>query len=105
MSEFECKPILLKRAIVLPNNILICTYCNQIGHDNKDCWQYEAEQISNRKHQYYMEKIYYKSGIPEKYWKSGDPVKEFLMNNNINGHRLRMSMERKNKRKYLTIHT
>ena len=97
MSEFECKPILLKRAMVLPNNIIICTYCNQIGHDNKDCWLYETEMVNQKKKQMYIEEILHKSGIPEKYWKSQDPLKEFLMNNSISGHRKRMYLEKRTK--------
>ena len=97
MSEFECKPILLKRAMVLPNNILICTYCNQLGHDNKDCWQYETEMVILKKKQTHIEDILHKSGIPEKYWRSQDPLKEFLMNNSVNGHRMRMYLEKKTK--------
>lgn len=103
MDMHLSRPILLKKSIILYNNLLICTHCNQLGHDNQDCLLYEFEDMNNRKHQNYMEKIYYKSGIPEKYWKSEDPLKEFLMNNNIHGHRLRMYMERKNKRKHLSI--
>jgi hypothetical protein len=104
MSDFENRPILLKRAMVLPNNILICTYCNQIGHDNKECWQYETEMVNLKKKQNCIEDILHKSGIPEKYWKSQDPLKEFLMNNSVNGHRMRMYLEKRTKFKNIIIY-
>ena len=49
MNALESNRIMLKRAMVLPNNILVCTYCNQLGHDNKDCWQYETEMVNLKK--------------------------------------------------------
>lgn len=101
MNALESNRIMLKRAIVLPNNIIVCTYCNQLGHDNKDCWQHETEMVNLKKKQIYIENVLHKSGIPEKYWKSQDPLKDFLMNNSINGHRMRMYLEKKTKFKNL----
>ena len=44
------------------------------------------------------------SKIPEKYWKSQDPLKDFLMNNSVNGHRMRMYLEKRKKFKNIIIY-
>ena len=64
-------------------NHLFCIYCNHYMHTIDECLVKKFDE------QEYENKIK-KSNIPEKYWKSHDPVKSFLMNNSIKGYKNRL---------------
>ena len=86
--------IMLKRNIISLKDLEICEFCNQIGHSETECLLFETEmekEEDEKKERLEKQAIICKklllSGIPLKYWSSGDPVKTFLMNNRITGYR------------------
>ena len=93
MSNTENK-IMLKRKTISLKDLEICDFCNQIGHSETNCLLFETEmerEQDEKKERLKRQKMVCRnlvsSGIPIKYWNSGDPVKTFLMNNRIIGYR------------------
>jgi len=64
-------------------NHLFCIYCYKYMHTIEECLVKKLDE------QQYENKIK-NSNIPEKYWKTEDPVKSFLMNNSIKGYKNRV---------------
>ena len=58
-----------------------CSYCFQIGHSEKDC------RLRT------LHKQFRKSNIPQKYWDKQDPIKCFLLNQNIKSNVVRRTYE------------
>ena len=79
----------MKRANNICLNTVFCTYCHQYMHTYQDCLHRKTD-ISKREYRIKQ------SNIPEKYWKSEDPLKYFLMNNTVRGYSNRVYWENKN---------
>jgi len=89
MELFKMKKIEKEKTNLICVNHLFCTYCKKYMHTIEECLE---KKIDEEQRQYEFKK----SNIPEKYWKSNDPVKSFLMNNSIKGYKNRIYWEKRN---------